>query len=292
MRLAAHIGRMFAYSWDAATDVIERSGESAKILGVPKQEAATGAMVSAMVHPDDKRRLEVALAQLSLKNPMLHITYRILRPDGAVIWVERNSRAYFHGNGKVKRIVGMVLDVTERKRAKEALAEMTRKLIAAQEQERSRIGRELHDDITQRLAMVAVELERLQQHPSGDQSSVQGLRQEVTEISNDVQALSHDLHASKLEYLGVVAGIKSWCKEFAERQRIEIDFKSDVSITIPLEIGHTLFRVLQEAMHNVVKHSGVKRVELQLWGNSAEIHLRVNDLGRGFDVEAAFQAEV
>ncbi len=289
LRLAAQIAKMFAYSWDAATDVIERSGESQEILGVPKEAAATGAAVLAMVHPEDKERLEAALAKLSLDNPVLHITYRILRPDGATIWVERNSRAYFDGNGKLKRMVGMVVDVTERKRAKEALAEMTRKLIAAQEQERARIGRELHDDISQRLAMVAVGLERLQKYPAEDQTGVQGLRQEVAELSSDVQALSHNLHSSKLEYLGVVAGMKSWCKEFAERQRIEIDFKSDASVTIPLEIGHTLFRVLQEALHNVIKHSGVKRVEVQLRGSSAEIHLLITDLGRGFDVEAAFQ---
>jgi signal transduction histidine kinase len=220
---------------------------------------------------------------------MLHITYRILRPDGAAIWLERKGRAYFDGNGKVKRMVGMVVDVSERKKAKEALAEMTRKLIAAQEQERARIGRELHDDISQRLAMVAVGLERLQKYPSEDQTSVQGLRQEVAELSSDVQALSHNLHSSKLEYLGVVAGMKSWCKEFAERQRIEIDFRGEASTVISLEIGHTLFRVLQEALHNVIKHSGVKRVDVQLRGDSAEIHLLVTDLGRGFDVEQAFQ---
>jgi PAS domain S-box-containing protein len=101
LRLAAQIARMFAYSWDAATDVVERSGESAEILGVQKQEAATGAMVLAMVHPEEKERLELAMAKLSLDNPTLHITYRILRPDGAVAWLERNSRAYFDGNGKV-----------------------------------------------------------------------------------------------------------------------------------------------------------------------------------------------
>src|SRR6185295_16582734 len=128
------IGRMFAYSWDAATDVIERSGESQEILGVPKEAAATGAAVLAMVHPSDKQRLELALTELSLDNPMLHITYRILSPDGAVTWLERNSRAYFDSNGKLKRMVGMVVDVTERQRGKEALADMARKLIEAQEQ--------------------------------------------------------------------------------------------------------------------------------------------------------------
>ena len=92
-----------------------------------------------------------------------------------------------------------------------------------------------------------------------------------------------------MEYLGVVGGIKSWCKEFAERQNIEIDFKSDVSSTLPPEIGLSLFRVLQEALHNAVKHSGVRRVEVQLRENWGEVHLVITDSGRGFDVEEAVQ---
>jgi signal transduction histidine kinase len=104
-----------------------------------------------------------------------------------------------------------------------------------------------------------------------------------------VQALSHELHSSKLEYLGVVAGIKSWCKEFAERQRMEINFSSDVPTPIPLEIGLCLFRVVQEALHNAVKHSEVRRIEVQLRAESDEIHLIVSDLGKGFDIEVARQ---
>ena len=90
---------------------------------------------------------------------------------------------------------------------------------------------------------------------------------------------------------GVVAGIRSWCKEFAERQRMEIDFKSDVPTAVPLEIGRSLFRVLQEALHNAVKHSGVKRVEVQLREESGEIHLITSDSGKGFGVEAALQGK-
>jgi signal transduction histidine kinase len=120
---------------------------------------------------------------------------------------------------------------------------------------------------------------------------VQELRGSVAELSNDVQAMSHDLHSSKLEYLGVVAGMKSWCKEFAERQRMEIDFKSDVPTAVPLEIGLSLFRVLQEALHNAIKHSGVKRIEVQLREDSGDIHLIVRDSGKGFDVEAALQGK-
>jgi len=137
--------------------------------------------------------------------------------------------------------------------------------------------------------MLSLELEQLQENPSEIQPRVKELRRQMAEVSNDVQALSHDLHSSKLEYLGVVAGMKSWCKEFAERQKMEIDFRSDVSSILPLAVGRSLFRVLQEALHNAVKHSGVKRVEVQLREESGEIHLIVSDSGRGFDVEAAKQ---
>jgi signal transduction histidine kinase len=129
----------------------------------------------------------------------------------------------------------------------------------------------------------------LKENPSEVGIRVQELWKQVTDISNDVQALSHDLHSSKLEYLGVVAGMKSWCKEFAQRQKMEIEFRSDVSSRLPRELGITLFRVLQEALQNAIKHSGVKRIEMQLREDSGKIHLVIMDLGRGFDVEAASQ---
>ena len=195
------------------------------------------------------------------------------------------------GPNGIDRAACILHDITDRKRAEDALAEMTRKLVAAQEQERARIARELHDDINQRLAFLAVELEQLQDDPTEVQSRARELRRQAMEISNDVQALSHELHSSRLEYLGVVAGIKSWCKEFSEHQKIKVDFNSDVSSVLTPEIGLTLFRVLQEALHNAVKHSGVKQVEVQIREDSGQIHLIVSDLGRGFDLDGALHGE-
>jgi len=185
----------------------------------------------------------------------------------------------------------MIVDVTDRKRAEEALLGVNRRLIQAQEQERSRIGRELHDDVNQRLGMLAIELEQLKKNPSEVGIRVQELWKEVSDLSNDVQALSHDLHSSKLEYLGVVAGMQSWCREFGERQGMQIDYRHDVQSTLPREIGLCLFRVLQESLHNAVKHSGVKRIEVELSENADEIRLTIRDLGKGFDVEAANQGK-
>ena len=181
--------------------------------------------------------------------------------------------------------------IDEAHRTQESLQLVSTRLLNAQEQERARIGRELHDDINQRLAMLSLELEQLQNDPCDVQNHLQELRTRTSEISNDVQALSHDLHSSKLEYLGVVAGIKSWCKEFAERQKMEIACKTDVPATLPLEIGRPLFRVLQEALYNASKHSDVKRVEVRLQEGSGEIHLTISDLGKGFDLEAALRGK-
>ncbi len=210
---------------------------------------------------------------------------------GRTRWARWEVRPWRNADGTVGGILVFAEDITRRKQLEEELFSMSQKLIESQEQERARIGRELHDDINQRLAMLSLELEQLQENPSEIQPRVEELRRQMAEVSNDVQALSHDLHSSKLEYLGVVAGMKSWCKEFAERQRMQIDFKSAVPSAVPIQIGLTLFRVLQEALHNVIKHSGARQVEVQLQEDSSEIHLIICDSGRGFDSEAAFQGK-
>ena len=215
---------------------------------------------------------------------------RCLVVDGSPVWVLFNAAA-LNAEPNTPTVQTTMIDISEWKRSELALADMTRKLIEAQEQERTRVARELHDDINQKVALLAVELEQLQNDPSDVKSRLGELRKQAFEISSDVQALSHDLHSSKLEYLGVVAGIRSWCKEFAERQKMEIDFRSDVSSVLPLAVGLSLFRVLQEALNNAMKHSGVKRIEVRLREACGELQLEVSDSGKGFDVETALRGK-
>jgi PAS domain S-box-containing protein len=203
-------------------------------------------------------------------------------------WSRWEIRPWKNRDGLPGGILIFSEDITRRKQMEEALSRMSRNLIESQEQERTRIGRELHDDISQRLAMLAIELEQLEENPSDARSRVQELRKQTTEISDDVQALSHELDSSKLEHLGAIRGMRSWCREFGERQGIQVEFKSpEAKISLPREIGLCLFRVLQEALHNAAKYSGVRRIEVQLREDAGEIHLLVSDLGKGFDLETA-----
>lgn len=293
-RLAAQAGKMFAYEWDAATDVLVRSAESTNILGVSETIRLTGQQALSRVHPDDQEKLAAALAGLTPEKPNLQVTYRIIRPDDSLIWVERNSIAHFDEQGALLRIVGMVVDITERKRAEEALSSARLRLIEAQEQERTRIARELHDDIGQRLALLAVQLDQLQHNvpnlPAEILCRLGELRKQTAEMAADIQSLSHEMHSSKLEYLGIAAAMKSFCREFGEKQKVEVDFKAhDLPAPLPRDVSLCLFRVLQEALHNSAKHSGVGNFEVRLWGTleEDEIHLTVRDSGAGFDSEAA-----
>jgi PAS domain S-box-containing protein len=291
-RMAAHAGKMFAYEWDAATDVIVRSAEASEVLGIDASVPLTGQKALAGVHADDRPRLEAALAALTPGQPYLRVCYRILRADGSVIWVDRHSIAHFDQQGRLARIVGMVVDITERKQAEEALASAKSRLIEAQEQERTRIARELHDDIGQRLALLTVELDQLRRNTPGLSTEVVGrldeLRDQAREMSADLQSLSHELHSARLEHLGIAAATQGFCREFAERQGVEIDCKArDLPAQIQPAISLCLFRVLQEALHNSLKHSGVGKFEVRLWATADEVHLTVSDSGAGFDSEAA-----
>jgi len=254
------------------------------------EEELLAKTVESVTFPEDWPALSQRLGEAVTEgNGLWRFEKRCLHKSGRIVYTESSASLIRNRNGEPQYLVGEVLDVTKRKESEKILSDMTRKLVEAQEQERARIARELHDDINQRLALLAIKLSQLQEHPTEVTSRLRELREEVDHIAGDVQSLSYDLHSSKLEYLGVVAGIKSWCKDFAERQKIEIDFSSGVHRILPLEVGLTLFRVLQEALHNAIKHSGVKHVEVQLREDYGEIHLVVADLCKGFDPEAALR---
>jgi PAS domain S-box-containing protein len=212
------------------------------------------------------------------------------RANGTSFPVEYWSYPQRRGHEVVGAVVTFI-DITERKLAEAALANVSRKLIEAQEQERTRIGRELHDDIGQRLALLAVELQRLKGDPfvlPRHRSRLGGLQKKASEIAADTQSLSHELHSARLQYLGITAAMRGFCREFGEQQKVKVDFKAnDLPGALSPDISLCLFRILQEALHNSAKHSGALRFEVHLWGTANDIHLDIKDSGKGFDREAA-----
>jgi PAS domain S-box-containing protein len=294
LRLAAQAGKMFAYEWDAATDVVVRSGECPEIFGVHDGTPTTPQQLMALVHPEDRGRLLAAKKALSPEKPYLRNSYRMIHPNGTVIWLEQNSRAHFDAQGRILRIIGMVADVTARKLAEEALSQVEAKLIVAQEEERARIARELHDDISQRLAWLAMQLDRMTQGlPASMADLKQGIgevKRQASELGNDIQALSHELHPSKLQHQGIVAAAQNFCQELSEQHQVDIDFAhADVPPAVPDDISLCLFRVLQEALRNAVKHSGVRHFDVELRGVLEGVHLTVRDTGLGFDPEGVMK---
>jgi PAS domain S-box-containing protein len=239
------------------------------------------------VHPEDLNECWSIYTEAFDRRLPLRMEFRLRRHDGEYRWVINNGVPRFNTDGSFAGYIGSAVDVTEQKQAREALANMGRKLIEAHEEERTWIGRELHDDISQRLALLAVELDRWnQQLPSSADAEHQfhHAQQRIAEIARDVQALSHRLHSSKLDYLGLAAAANSLCKELSDQKKVEIRFKhAGVPRVLPKEISLCLFRVLQEALQNAVKHSGMQEVNVELRGTPEEIELMVADSGVGFE---------
>ena len=235
------------------------------------------------VNPDQRTAF---LRELQEEGNVRNLEVAIRRKDGR-IRTSLGSAELIEVNGEPCAL-SVIADITERKLAEEAISTFSRRLIEAQETERTRIARELHDDINQRLAMVAVSLKTLKQGlPLSEQKTSRRLEEtceQVSELENDIQALSHRLHPSKLEYLGLEAAAASLCRELSERQNVKIDFRCDgLPEDLSDDVSLCFFRVLQEALHNAVKYSGVDEFEVSLDSVSDEIQLRVHDSGVGFD---------
>jgi PAS domain S-box-containing protein len=283
---AAHIG---TFDLNIRTGVDIWQPETEALYGLsPGGFGGTLTAFEDLIHPDDRERIIELTQEMMRTGQPAEGEWRVVWPDGSVHWIAGRGHVLMDESGEPLRMVGVNIDVTERKLAEQTIAEMTRKLIEAQEQERARIGRELHDDINQRLALLVVEMEASKQNPPNSREDISQLlaklQERLVEVSSDVQSISHQLHSSQLEYLGIVGAMRSFCREFAARQKVEVNFTShDVPKAVSNEIALCLFRVLQEALHNAVKHSHVRHFEVNLGCSENQLQLTVSDRGAGFD---------
>lgn len=287
--LAFEATSLGCWSWNSGAQRFILNAGARAILGLPSAAEITSDVFWGTVHPNERERVLREWLQIQNGTFPCSFTYRVVWPDGTVHAVEIWAHECDETGNSMQRI-GVVLDVTNRKNTEEALRAVSGRLIQAQEEERVRIARELHDDIGQRISLLAVELKRLEENAglSGEQlhQDIEYLTQFAEATATSIQALSRTLHSSKLEILGISVAMKSLCTEFGRQNRTAIEFVSDVSRFLPHNVSLCLYRVLQEGLHNAVKYSGAQRIFVRLHGEPAAVELTITDSGMGFDVES------
>lgn len=247
---------------------------------------------TAWVHPDDLPKVRDSFSQALKNHEAFSREYRLRRQDGVYRWVFDVAAPRFDGEGLFTGYIGSAADVTDQKLAREALEKVSGQLIEAQEKERSRLARELHDDICQRLAMLSLKIEKAakgwSRGPLSVPDQLEEIWQQCSQLTGDVQSLSHELHPSILENLGLRIAVKSYCREVSEQNGVVVEFSDgNLPVSIPQEVSLSLFRVVQEALRNAVKYSGQGYFEVRLQEGAGQLELEVTDQGVGFDVTKA-----
>jgi PAS domain S-box-containing protein len=259
-----------------------------RLVGHDNPEAAYGVKVQDYYFPEDQPfiineflprvmreghgQTEIRFRHFKTREPiwMLHNVFRIC------------------DNCAVTGLATVSIDVTERRRAEHLAGRL---LINAEEEARRQISRELHDDLSQKLAMLSFDCSSLllARSPSLEQmkQELHNFQTRVVQISQDVRQLAHQLHPAILEDLGISAALRELCNEFSARDGIEAVFEEEnLPKDVPVDIASCLYRVAQEALHNVSKYARASHVSMTLIGSDKAIHLCIIDNGVGFDPEA------
>ena len=266
------------------------SEHAEEMLGYPVAAWYEPNFLASHLHVDDLHWVLAAYEKQTQITEHFDLTFRMWASDGSLVWIQNlislNPESEGAGN-----LHGFMIDVSERKRAEEALKDLGGRLIAAQEEERRRVARELHDDFNQRLAVLSLELEQLGQKiqkPLGLRRNVQRLQAQAQEIAAEIHRLSYKLHPSKLDHVGLATALKSLCAELTASGKLKVDFhQTGFPAVLDRDVTLCVFRIAQEGLRNCVKHSGAESARVELTKNRNTVRLVVSDSGCGFNTKTA-----
>ncbi len=280
------IGRMYAFEWNPANDTVVRTGDAELLGELWGSSHDTGDHFLTRVHPDDREAFHSIACGVTAQRPSYELSYRYIHDNGSVIWLHERGSAFFDSENKLLRVIGVTADITKGKEAEEALRQLGGRLLSAQEDERTRIARELHDDIGQDLTVLMVQVEYAMQFSREPElrdrfrAIVASLRQTGTKI----RQLSHQLHASELDYIGLAPAVEVLCREFAEHAKFKLTCScKNIPTSLNNQVALSLYRVVQESLNNAAKHANPRNVSVELVGTDDAISLTILDDGKGFD---------
>ena len=292
---------------DTTLDYVNRF--CAEFTGLPIEKLLDEGWLNA-VHPDDREpAASVYVPAVEARRPFL-VEYRMRRADGPYRWVLATGVPMYGPGGGFSGYVGIDIDITERKNAEERIREsraalevsnreiqhLAGRLIEAQDAERARIARDLHDDVSQQLAGLSIALSslkhRMEEAQVGEElrADLRAFHQRTATLAQDVRHLSHDLHPTVLRHGGLVAALTAYCAELQRSHGpvLACDAEGDLA-SIDSEAALCLYRIAQEALRNVVAHSGASRADVRLLRSGDHAEMTIADDGKGFDVARSLE---
>jgi PAS domain S-box-containing protein len=267
---------MGVIEWDKDFRVREWNPAASVIFGFSREEAIGRSAFDLVVPPESHGSANTILSDLLTGSGGQYSTNENVRKDGSRVTCEWFNTA-LKGKGGITGTMSLVHDISGRAIAEKSLRELSGRLLQTQENERCRIARELHDDIGQQVAILGMEIHQ-------ERSPRAELYSRAKELGQSISRLSHELHSSRLELLGLASATEAACRIGSRDMGIDVLFlASKVPQELDPDLGLYFYRILQESLHNIQKHSGATRVQVELLGKQSEIVLRIRDNGRGFD---------
>jgi signal transduction histidine kinase/ABC-type amino acid transport substrate-binding protein len=295
---AQRVAQLGSWDVDAENKIIALSTEAANILGVSETKTMSRIEYAQLIVGEDRKRYIEAIDE-ALRTGLLNVEYRI-KVNDSVKWVKEVSELVFGNSGEFLSASTTIQDISEFKRQQddliehqEELRDLTSKLLSVQEEERKRVARELHDDLSQRLAVLSIDLGALHNQTESEDAKlrIRKVKQDIVSVAEDTHSLSRRLHPSIIDDLGLIEALRSEIDSYQRREEIKVEFFSTMqTLSLDKDVELVIFRVVQEALRNVAKYSEASMVKISLASIHGSLFLQIQDDGMGFDVEAARKA--